>query len=176
MTNAPRPVLTVRLQPPHPRRMRTRSYKHSPLCLSAAEFLSCVYLCLLSWGPAYGASANAAPLKTIVRCTEGDDYMLCERQNEPSRPPELVQLFYWRLQSMGSGTWKLGEWGEQLLPSAEDILCVTFILSQPEWSGCPGESTACVLLHFTPTQPCKHHFPRADPEPRPPLRPNGPHT
>lgn len=37
--------------------------------------------------------------------------MLCERQNEPSRPPELVQLFYWRLQSMGSGTRKLGRGG-----------------------------------------------------------------
>lgn len=176
MTNALRPVLTVRLQPPHPRRICARSYKHSPLCLSAAEFLSRVYLCLFSWVPAYGASANAASLKTIVRCTEGDDYMLCERQNEPSRPPELVQLFYWRLQSMGSGTRKLGRGGEQLLPSAENILCVTFILSQPERSRRPGESTACVLLHFTTTHPCKHHFPRADLEPRPPLRPNAPHT
>lgn len=64
-------------------------YKHSPLCLSAAGSLVPVYLCLLSWVPVYGTSTNATSLKTIVECTEGDDYM-CERQNNP---PELVQFF-----------------------------------------------------------------------------------
>ena len=52
MTNAPRPVLTVRLQPPLPGCIGMWLYKHSPLCFPAAELLSSVYLCLFSWVPA----------------------------------------------------------------------------------------------------------------------------
>lgn len=113
MTNALRPLLTVAASTPTSSTYMQHGRINTVLFVSLrlSFFILRVFVSVLVGACARGASANAASLKTIVRCTEGDDYMLCERQNEPSRPPELVQLFYWRLQSMGSGTRKLGRGG-----------------------------------------------------------------
>lgn len=163
MTNAMRPILTLYdFTPPPPGCIWM--YEHSALCLSTAVFLSSMYLCLFSRGLVYfyRTRANATPLKTIVQSTEGDDYMLCERQNELSRPPQS-----WL--SRSNGDYRVCHGGGQFFPFIQNIPYCSFILHKQLL---PGDCTIHVLLHFT----CKQHFLLAVQGPSPRLRPNAPHT
>lgn len=92
MTNAIRPILMVYdFTPPSPGCVCIWVYKHSPLCPSTAVFLSSLYLCLLSWVPAYFFAEREQTQPLWKPLFDPPREMITCCLSEPSRPPELVQ-------------------------------------------------------------------------------------
>lgn len=98
LTKAIRIIPMEQFQPPPPRLLDVYVYD----CINTVLFVS-PQLCFLSsmhfhpfpLGRLHtlrGTRAKATSLKTIVQSSEGADYMLCERENEPRRPPRVSSV------------------------------------------------------------------------------------